>query len=66
MKEIFDIISNLGFPIGVSCYLLFRFEKKLDALEDSIQAMRTVVDENNDIVKENNRIIDKCPGGKRK
>lgn len=30
------IITNLGFPIGVSIYLLIRFEKKIDGLEKAI------------------------------
>lgn len=31
------IVSNLGFPIGVSIYLLVRFEKKMTDLEKSIE-----------------------------
>ncbi len=58
MKEFFDIVSNLGFPIGISCYLLFRFEKKLDALEDAVQEM-------NNKVEENTKIIEGCKGRKR-
>ena len=33
MQDFFSIISNFGFPVAVASYLLFRFEKKLEALE---------------------------------
>lgn len=36
MEDIINLISNLGFPIAVTAYLLVRFEKKLDTLNDSI------------------------------
>ena len=33
MEQFFTIISNFGFPVAVASYLLFRFEKKLELLE---------------------------------
>jgi|LGVF01.2.fsa_nt_gb hypothetical protein len=36
MENAVDIISNLGFPIGVSAFLLIRIEKKLDELNKTI------------------------------
>lgn len=36
MEDIMNLISNLGFPIAVTAYLLVRFEKKLDTLNESI------------------------------
>lgn len=36
MDDYFTAITNYGFPVVVASYLLFRFEKKIDALEDSI------------------------------
>lgn len=33
MADYIQILSNFGFPVAVACYLLFRFEKKLDDLE---------------------------------
>jgi hypothetical protein len=36
MDHIVDLISNLGFPIGVSAFLLIRIEKKLDELNKTI------------------------------
>lgn len=65
MKELYDVIANLGFPIAVSAYLLFRFEKKLEALEDAIQAMKIVIDDNNDFIKQNNEIVKGCSGRKK-
>ncbi|CZQ80220.1 Hypothetical protein Tpal_50 [Trichococcus palustris] len=32
-----ELISNTGFPIVISLYLLHRMEKKLDALVSAIQ-----------------------------
>lgn len=36
-------ISNLGFPIAVSVYLLVRFEKKLETLELAIKKLTDVL-----------------------
>lgn len=35
MQEFTTILSNFGFPVAVASYLLFRFEKKLEVLEQS-------------------------------
>ncbi|MGL5711563.1 MAG: YvrJ family protein [Paraclostridium sp.] len=32
MEEIYNSIANLGFPIAITFYLLFRVESKLDKL----------------------------------
>ncbi len=37
MDELAPIISNLGFPIVVSLYLLIRVERKLDELKACIK-----------------------------
>jgi hypothetical protein len=47
MQDFFTIISNFGFPVAVASYLLFRFEKKLEILEQT----------NQELVKINNRFI---------
>ena len=39
MEQFFTIISNFGFPIAVASYLLFRFEKKLEILEQTNQGL---------------------------
>ena len=40
MTEIFQAISNFGFPIVVASYLLFRFENKLEKIEEVINSLR--------------------------
>ncbi|HEY4552274.1 MAG TPA: YvrJ family protein [Bacillaceae bacterium] len=37
------LVSNLGFPIVVTIYLLHRFEKKLESLEHSIHLLSDTV-----------------------
>ena len=36
MEEVYNQIANLGFPIVVTLYLLFRIEGKLDKLSSCI------------------------------
>jgi hypothetical protein len=36
MESFLQAIANFGFPIVVSAFLLFRFESKLEKLEDAI------------------------------
>jgi hypothetical protein len=36
-------IGNFGFPIVITAYLLLRFEKRIDHLNHSIQALSRVV-----------------------
>ncbi len=47
MDNFQSIISNLGFPIAISLYLLVRIEGKLQSLTDSIS------DLSNNIIKLN-------------
>ncbi|WHY85964.1 YvrJ family protein [Neobacillus novalis] len=39
MEEIISFISQVGFPIVVTLYLLYRIESKLDAVVRSIQEL---------------------------
>ena len=39
MEQVTTLIENLGFPIVLSIYLLIRFEKKIDSLNESINAL---------------------------
>ncbi|MEG2362597.1 MAG: YvrJ family protein [Terrisporobacter sp.] len=39
MDSISALISNLGFPIAISMYLLVRIEGKLQGLTDSINEL---------------------------
>ncbi len=45
MEELFMQISNIGFPIVLSMYLLVRIENKMEQLTQSIQRLTTVLDE---------------------
>ncbi|MGL5694040.1 MAG: YvrJ family protein [Peptostreptococcaceae bacterium] len=42
-EELPTIISNVGFPIALSMYLLVRIEGKLDSLSGSIKDLSTVL-----------------------
>ncbi|MCR6546415.1 YvrJ family protein [Dehalobacterium formicoaceticum] len=44
MEELITIISNVGFPIAISAYLLIRIEKKLDTLSESIAELAKVIE----------------------
>ncbi|MGG1397404.1 YvrJ family protein [Bacillus salipaludis] len=39
MEQIIPIISEVGFPIVVTLYLLYRIEAKLDMVVQSIQSL---------------------------
>ncbi|MCA1059008.1 YvrJ family protein [Rossellomorea aquimaris] len=39
MESIISIVSEVGFPIVVTMYLLYRIETKLDAVITSIQTL---------------------------
>ncbi|OKP96767.1 YvrJ family protein [Paenibacillus sp. P46E] len=41
-----QIIGNFGFPVGVTLYLLIRFEKKIDVLSDTINKLIDVIRSN--------------------
>lgn len=42
--DVLQIIGNVGFPIVVTIFLLVRFEKKLEKLENAIQELTKVLD----------------------
>ena len=39
MEEMIPFISEVGFPIAVTLYLLYRIEAKLDVVVQSIQSL---------------------------
>lgn len=45
MEEFFTAISNFGFPVVVAGYLLFRFENKIDSLDDTISKLKDSINE---------------------
>jgi hypothetical protein len=44
MQDFFTAISNFGFPVVVTGYLLLRFEKKIDKLEEAIEQLTQKID----------------------
>lgn len=49
MQDFFEILSNFGFPIALSVYLLVRFENILAGLQ---QTIRDLVQKNTDLLDE--------------
>ena len=45
MEDLLANISNIGFPIAISCYLLVRLEKKMEELKEVIVELRKAVEE---------------------
>ncbi|MGI6706572.1 MAG: YvrJ family protein [Clostridia bacterium] len=43
MDQVLALISNLGFPIAVSIYLLVRIESRMEELSRSINELAKVV-----------------------
>lgn len=39
MKEIFEAVSQLGFPIVISLFLLVRMESKMEKLNEKIESL---------------------------
>ncbi|MGG2057911.1 YvrJ family protein [Priestia megaterium] len=39
-----NILGNFGFPIVITFYLLFRVEKKIEALESVISALASAIE----------------------
>lgn len=33
------VLGNFGFPVAITIYLLIRFEKKIDSLQQAIQSL---------------------------
>ncbi|ATW24516.1 YvrJ family protein [Candidatus Formimonas warabiya] len=44
MDELIKTISNVGFPIAISAYLLIRIENKLETLSSSIAQLARAVE----------------------
>jgi hypothetical protein len=51
MEEFLKSIGNYGFPIAITAYLLLRFEKKIDILNDSIKGRGGLLDKIDDLSK---------------
>ena len=53
MEPIIPLISEVGFPIAVTLYLLYRIESKLDVVVQSIQGLPERL-KGNDLAQEMN------------
>jgi len=47
MEEIINLVSNVGFPIAITVYLMMRFENKLEKLDDSINSLVIAINNSN-------------------
>lgn len=45
--SIVQVIQNIGFPMGITIYLLYRFEKKINKLEDAITVLTIAIKNRN-------------------
>lgn len=43
MSDFVTVLSNFGFPVALCLYLLFRFEKKIESLEETINELRDLI-----------------------
>lgn len=43
INDFTTLITNVGFPIAVCAYLLFRLEKQLSSLSSSINKLNTII-----------------------
>lgn len=44
IKELLTAITNVGFPVVVSAFLLVKLEKQLDSLNTSITKLTTIIE----------------------
>ncbi|MCI5642787.1 MAG: YvrJ family protein [Peptoniphilus sp.] len=44
MEDLLTSISNIGFPIAISCYLLVRLEKKMEELKEVIVKLSNAIE----------------------
>ncbi|MFR7760897.1 MAG: YvrJ family protein [Peptoniphilus grossensis] len=45
MEDLLSNISNIGFPIAISCYLLVRLEKKMEELREVILELSNAIED---------------------
>ncbi|MGM9979639.1 MAG: YvrJ family protein [Clostridium sp.] len=43
ISELIELITNVGFPMAISTYLLIRLEKQLHSLSSSINKLNTII-----------------------
>ena len=52
MEELFTGLANFTFPVVVSVFLLVRFEKKIDKLEEAISGKAGLTSEIKDLTNQ--------------
>ena len=50
-NEIVNLVGNMGFPIGITIYVLIRLESKMDKLNESINKLTKVIEYNKEWLK---------------
>lgn len=43
LNELTNVITNVGFPMAITAYLLIRLEKQLNSLSSSITKLNTII-----------------------
>lgn len=56
VNELTNLITNVGFPVVVSGYLLIRLEKQIVSLSSSINKLNTIISTKLGIVIDNDAI----------
>ncbi|AWK51585.1 hypothetical protein DIC82_11340 [Clostridium beijerinckii] len=56
VNELINLITNVGFPVVVSGYLLIRLEKQIVSLSSSINKLNTIISTKLGIVIDNDAI----------
>lgn len=51
MNDFISAITNVGFPIALSVYLLYRFEKKIEEMSKLVGGKDGVLDRCDEILK---------------
>ncbi len=47
MEELINLVSNVGFPIAITAYLMMRFENKFEKLDDRINSIVIAINSSN-------------------
>jgi len=53
IKDLVDLIGNVGFPVAITAFLLMRLEKQLSVLANSINKLNTIISAKLGVVIEN-------------
>lgn len=51
ISMIYDLISNVGFPIAVCAYLLYNQNKERDAHKEETMGFVTAINNNTDVIR---------------